>query len=132
MLLLFCFAFLVYVKGDACQGNPKDVSPPLLKTIVMPVYKDEQSNHQQAEYANAVWQQCLQSGLRTEVNNKSERIGQKIREAEVQKTPYILIVGKKEVENSTVAVRKHGKGDIGAMQLKDFLNVIKEELGGDN
>jgi threonyl-tRNA synthetase len=86
----------------------------------------------QTAYANAVYQECLNDGLRAELNSKSERIGQKIREAEVQKVPYILIVGKKEVENSTVAVRKHGKGDIGAMQLKDFFNAIKEEQGGDN
>ncbi len=97
-----------------------------IQIMVMPI------TDTQAAYAGTVQQECLNKGLRAELNNKSERIGQKIREAEVQKIPYILIVGKKEVENSTVAVRKHGKGDIGAMQLKDFLNVIKEELGGDN
>jgi threonyl-tRNA synthetase len=86
----------------------------------------------QASYADTIRQQCMLHNLRVEVNNKSERISQRIREAEVQKIPYIIIVGKKEVEHTTVAVRKHGKGDIGEMQLKNFLNRLKNEQGGDN
>jgi threonyl-tRNA synthetase len=97
-----------------------------VQVMVLPI------TDKQAAYADTVQQQCKQHGLRTEKNSKSERISQRIREAEVQKIPYILIVGKKEIENSTVAVRKHGKGDIGEMQLKDFLNVVQNEQGGDN
>jgi len=97
-----------------------------IQVMVLPI------TDKQAAYADTVLQQCMSHGLRVEVNSKSERISQRIREAEVQKIPYILIVGKKEIENSTVAVRKHGKGDIGEMQLKDFLNVVQNEKGGDN
>ena len=82
--------------------------------------------------AETVQQQCLNNGLRVEINNKSERISQKIREAEVQKIPYILVVGKKEAQNNTVAVRKHGKGDMGEMPVQDFLDLTKHEQGGDN
>lgn len=97
-----------------------------IQIMVLPI------TDKQAAYADTVQHQCMLGGLRVEVNSKSERISQRIREAEVQKIPYILIVGKKEIENSTVAVRKHGKGDIGEMQLKDFLNVVQNEKGGDN
>jgi threonyl-tRNA synthetase len=72
------------------------------------------------------------SPVQVELNDKSEKMNYRIREAEVQKAPYIIIVGKREVDNTTVSVRKHGKGDIGIMKLKDFLNLIKKDLGGND
>jgi len=86
----------------------------------------------QSKYADKVLKRLLKRKLRVELNDKSEKINYRIREAEVQKVPYIIIVGKREVENNTVSVRKHGKGDIGVMKLKDFLNITKTELGGDD
>jgi threonyl-tRNA synthetase len=88
--------------------------------------------NKQNKYANKVLKRLLKQKLRVELNDKSEKMNYRIREAEVQKAPYIIIVGKREVDNNTVSVRKHGKGDIGIMKLKDFLNLIKKDLGGND
>jgi len=97
-----------------------------VQLAVMPI------TDKQTKYADKILKKLLRRNLRAEINDKSEKINYKIREAEVQKTPYIIIVGKREVENNTISVRKHGKGDIGVMKLKDFMSIIKEELGGDD
>jgi len=97
-----------------------------VQIVVMPI------TSKQSKYADKVLKRLLKRKLRVELNDKSEKINYRIREAEVQKVPYIIIVGKREVENNTVSVRKHGKGDIGAMKLKDFLNITKTEIGGDD
>ncbi len=60
-------------------------------------------------------------GIRVKVDDRSEKIGYKIREAQLQKTPYMLVVGDKEVENGTVSVRHRGEGDIGSMELSSLL-----------
>jgi threonyl-tRNA synthetase len=97
-----------------------------VQVAVMPI------TNKQTKYADRILKRLLRRNLRAEINDKSEKINYKIREAEVQKIPYIIIVGKREVENNTISVRKHGKGDIGVMKLKDFIGIIKEELGGDD
>ncbi|GAB2778211.1 threonine--tRNA ligase [Salinimicrobium soli] len=66
--------------------------------------------------------------IRALTDNRNETIGKKIREAEVSKVPYMLIVGEQEAENGTVSVRKHGKGDIGTMSIEDFAEIIKKEV----
>ncbi|MFQ5868899.1 MAG: threonine--tRNA ligase [Candidatus Zixiibacteriota bacterium] len=81
---------------------------------------------QQEPYAREVREQLLQAGLRAELDARSEKVGYKIREAEEQKIPYMLIIGKKEVENQNVAVRVHGKGDLGARGLEELINNLKE------
>ncbi len=65
---------------------------------------------------------------RVEVDSRSESIGKKIREAEMQKIPYMLIVGKKERDNTTVSVRQRGEKDLGAMKLEDFSKKIQHEI----
>ncbi|MFU8860687.1 MAG: threonine--tRNA ligase [Cyclonatronaceae bacterium] len=67
-------------------------------------------------------------GIRIEINDRSEQIGAKIREAETSKVPYMLIVGEKEKQNRSVSVRKHRKGDIGQFTLTDFINRLKDEI----
>ncbi|MGB7784554.1 MAG: threonine--tRNA ligase [Salinimicrobium sp.] len=66
--------------------------------------------------------------IRALTDNRSETIGKKIREAEVSKIPYMLIVGEQEAENGTVSVRKHGEGDLGSMSVEDFAQIIKKEV----
>ncbi len=66
--------------------------------------------------------------IRALTDNRNETIGKKIREAEVGKTPYMLIVGEQEAENGTVSVRKHGEGDLGTMSVEDFAQIIKNEV----
>jgi len=76
---------------------------------------------EQNDYADNVASELKAKGIRIEINNQNETIGKKIREGEMQKIPYLLIVGKKEVEESKVAVRQHGKGDKGMMSLEEFI-----------
>ena len=63
-----------------------------------------------------------------EVDDRSEKVGRKIRDAEVQKMPYMLIVGAKEREAGAVGVRRHGEGDRGAMPTADFVDSVRAEI----
>jgi len=67
-------------------------------------------------------------GIRVEVDDRSEKIGYKIRQAQMEKVPYMLIIGDKEAEDGTVSVRSRKDGDIGVMPLEDFLAKIQEEI----
>ena len=67
-------------------------------------------------------------GIRTELDDRNEKIGYKIREAQLEKVPYMLIIGNKEMENEEVGVRSHKDGDIGAMKLNEFVDKIKYEV----
>ncbi|MBR2667764.1 MAG: threonine--tRNA ligase [Oscillospiraceae bacterium] len=80
------------------------------------------------DYAEQVAQQLDARGIRVETDLRSEKIGYKIREAQLQKVPYMLVVGDKEVEAGTVAVRSRSDGDLGAMALADFAERVAEEI----
>nr|WP_316622047.1 threonine--tRNA ligase [uncultured Ruminococcus sp.] len=67
-------------------------------------------------------------GMRVEVDDRNEKIGYKIREAQVQKIPYMVIVGDKDIENNTVSIRHRKDGDLGSMSLEDFKAMMKEEI----
>ncbi|MDO5445417.1 MAG: threonine--tRNA ligase [Eubacteriales bacterium] len=79
-------------------------------------------------YAEEVCKKLSALGIRTETDLRNEKIGYKIREAQLQKTPYMLVVGDKEAEAGTVAVRTRGGVDLGAMPVDDFVAKIKEEI----
>ena len=80
------------------------------------------------EYANKVKEALLEKDVRVEVDDRAEKIGYKIREAQLQKVPYMLVVGEKEQEAGEVGVRNRKDGDMGAMKLADFVNNIDEEI----
>ena len=80
------------------------------------------------ETANAVKEQLFNEGLRVELDDRSEKIGYKIREAQLQKVPYMLIIGEKEQESNTVSVRKRGEGDIGSISVDEFLNSVRKDV----
>lgn len=79
-------------------------------------------------YAEEVAEKLRSDDLRVEVDSRSEKIGYKIREAETDKVPYMLVVGGREQENGTVAVRRHGEGRQGTMSVEEFLEVVQEEI----
>jgi threonyl-tRNA synthetase len=81
----------------------------------------------QLDYAHKLQEQLLAEGLRVEIDTRSEKIGYKIREAELKKIPYMCIVGKKEAEEGTLTLRRHTKGDLGAMSFADAIALIKSE-----
>lgn len=80
-----------------------------------------------SEYAEKVKIELKNNDIRCKLDNRNEKIGRKIRDAEVGKIPYMLIIGEKEIENNTLSIRKHGEGDIGELTLNQFIDkVIKE------
>ena len=82
------------------------------------------------EYAKSVKAQLDEAGIRAEIDLRSEKIGYKIREAQTQKIPYMLVVGQKEEADGTVSVRSRFKGDEGSRELSGFISDIKEEIAG--
>jgi threonyl-tRNA synthetase len=79
-------------------------------------------------YAKEVEQKMFQLGIRVDLDERNEKIGYKIREAQVQKVPYMLIIGEKEVEDGTVAVRSRSEGDKGAMKVDEFIVKLQKEI----
>ena len=82
------------------------------------------------EYAKSVKAQLDEAGIRAEIDLRSEKIGYKIREAQTQKIPYMLVVGQKEEADGTVSVRSRFKGDEGSRELSCFISDVKEEIAG--
>ena len=79
------------------------------------------------EYADFVAKELREAGFRVEANLKSDKIGAKIRDAQLQKVPYMLVLGDKELEEQKVAVRERKQGDIGAMSLEEFREIITQQ-----
>jgi len=80
------------------------------------------------DYANSVGDQLKKAGLRIDVDERSERMNAKIRDAQLQKVPYMLIIGDQEVETGAVAVRLRSGEDLGAMPIEDFLRHAEEDI----
>lgn len=99
---------------------PLWLSPEQVK--ILPISDD------QIPYAKELETALLNIGVRVSVDERSEQIGGKIRDAETSKTPFMLIVGAKEVEENSVSVRRHKHGDIGTFNFSEFLSDIKEEI----
>ncbi len=92
-----------------------------VQVIVLPI----SDSHK--EYAEKLKKEFEENEIRVEIDEREEKIGYKIREAQLQKIPYMLIIGDKEVEANAVGVRSRKDGDIGAMPIADFIEKIKEE-----
>ena len=69
-----------------------------------------------------------EAGIRVEIDARDEKLGKKIRDAQLQKVPYMLVIGAKEAENGTLAVRERSKGDMGTMTFEEFLAQTKTEF----
>jgi threonyl-tRNA synthetase len=81
------------------------------------------------DYANELFLRLQEEDLRGYADHRDEKIGKKIRDAEVGKVPFMLIVGEKEQAEGTVSVRKKGEGDLGSMTIDEFIALAKEEVG---
>lgn len=86
------------------------------------------STEKHADYARKLVDELTDKGFRVEIDDRNEKIGYKIREAQLQKVPYMLVVGDKEIENNQVGVRSRKDGDIGAMSLSDFEEKLDREV----
>ena len=82
----------------------------------------------QAEYARKLADECTAKGMRVTVDERNEKIGYKIRAAQLEKIPYMIVIGEKEMSEGTVAVRSRKKGDMGAMAAADFIAMADEQI----
>ncbi|RTQ46076.1 threonine--tRNA ligase [Hymenobacter gummosus] len=111
----------VAVLIEHCAGNfPLWLAPE--QFIILPI------SEKYHDYAQQVLAQLQQADLRGTTDERDERIGRKIRDAEMQKIPYLLVVGEKEAENGIVSVRRHGEGDLGSMPIDAFIRNFQEQV----
>jgi len=111
----------VAVLLEHCGGNlPLWLTP--LQVRVLPI------SDKYNEYAQEVVAALKQQQIRAEIDERSEKIGRKIRDTELKKVPYMLIIGEKEMNEKMVAVRKHGEGDQGTQPLSAFIQYIREKV----
>lgn len=111
----------VAVLIEHCAGNfPLWLSPEQI--AILPI------SEKYAEYANKVYTALEEQNITGFIDHRDEKIGRKIRDAEVKKIPYMLIVGEKEAEENMVSIRKHGEGDVGTMSLADFSTFFNDKI----
>ena len=79
-------------------------------------------------YAQEVYKALKKVGVRVEIDDRSEKIGKKIRDTELMKVPYMLVIGEKEMNEQQLSIRRQGKGDLGTIALNSFIENIKEEI----
>ena len=112
--------FIGIITEHFAGAFPVWLSPVQVK--VMPI------SDSQISYAEEVCKKLEDEGFRVELDDRQEKIGYKIREAQLHKIPYMLILGEKEVEANAVGVRVRKEGDVGKMSLDDFINRLKEDV----
>ncbi len=111
----------VAVLLEHCGGNfPLWLTPE--QVVVLPVSEKYEA------YAQQVAQELENADIRALVDDRNEKVGRKIRDAEVRKIPFMVVVGETEQEAGSLAVRRHGQGDLGTMSVLDFSNLIKSEV----
>ena len=93
-----------------------------VQALVLPI------SDRHADYAAGVAKELGAAGLRVEVDDRTESTGKKIREGELRKVPYLLVVGDREAESGQVGVRRHGEGDLGAEPVGDFATRAREQI----
>jgi threonyl-tRNA synthetase len=93
-----------------------------VQAVVLPI------TDQHVEYATQVFHQLKTAGIRVELDDRNEKVGYKIRDWELKKVPYMLVVGEKEQANNTVSVRQHKKGDLGAVGREAFLSKTLDAI----
>jgi threonyl-tRNA synthetase len=81
-----------------------------------------------ADYANEVARALELADVRVTIDDRNEKIGRKIRDNELKRIPYMLIVGEKEQETKTLSVRRQGAGDLGAMSVEEFAKLVNDEV----
>ena len=111
----------VAVLIEHCGGNfPLWLTPE--QFVVLPI------SDKYVDYAHDVKARLEAEDLRGTIDGRDERIGRKIRDGEMAKTPYLLVVGEKEAQDGIVSVRKHGEGDLGSMPIADFIKSVQSQL----
>ena len=112
--------FIAYYLEETKGALPVWLSPTQVKIIPI--------TDKQLDYAKNVYEKLLAEDIRVELDSRPEKMGYKIREAQVQKVPYMLVIGDKEIEAKAVGVRNRKEGDMGQVPVDEFISKIKEEI----
>ena len=112
--------FVAILLEHSAGNFPLWLSPTQVNLLIM--------SEKHEKYAQKVLNFLENNEIRASLDNRNETIGKKIREAEISKVPFMLILGEKETKMENVSVRKHREGDLGMMDLKSFVRLIKEEI----
>ena len=112
--------FIAYYLEETKGALPTWLAPVQVK--VLPI------TDKQLDYAKEVYNKMLEKGIRVELDSRQEKLGYKIREAQMSKVPYILVIGDKEIEANAVGVRARSEGDIGQLPVEEFIARIEDEI----
>ncbi len=112
--------FIAYYLEETKGALPTWLAP--LQVKVLPI------TDKQLDYTKEVYNKLLEKEIRVELDSRQEKLGYKIREAQMEKVPYILVIGDKEIEANAVGVRARKDGDIGQMPVEEFINRIEDEI----
>ncbi len=112
--------FMAFLIEKTCGNLPLWLSP--VQTVILPI------SEKQNDYAEKILGELKKENIRAEIPDSNETLGKRIREAEIKKIPYILIVGDKEIAADSVSVRQRIKGDLGALKLEKLIEKLKKEI----
>ena len=112
--------FIAYYLEETKGAFPTWLAPTQVKIIPI--------TDRQLDYAKGVYEKLLAEDIRVELDSRPEKMGYKIREAQVQKIPYMLVIGDKEIEAGAVGVRNRKEGDLGQISVDEFISKIKDEI----
>ena len=112
--------FMAYIIEEYKGRFPLWLSPTQVK--ILPI------SDEQLEYAKTIEKELLKNKIRVKVDNRAEKIGYKIREAELERVPYMLILGKKEAEEGIVSIRRRGNKENDVMSLEEFVIKLLKEI----
>lgn len=112
--------FMAYIIEEYKGRFPLWLSPTQVK--ILPI------SDEQLEYAKTIEKELLKNKIRVKVDSRSEKIGYKIRESELERVPYMLILGKKEVEEKVLSIRRRGNKENDVMDLDGFVTKLLKEI----
>ena len=112
--------FMAYIIEEYKGRFPLWLSPTQVK--ILPI------SDEQLEYAKTIEKELLKNKIRVKVDNRAEKIGYKIREAELERVPYMLVLGKKEAEEGIVSIRRRGNKENDVMSLEEFVIKLLKEI----
>ncbi len=112
--------FMAYLIEETMGAFPTWLAPVQVK--ILPV------TDRACEYATQIWKKLESLGYRVEVDSRNEKTGRKIRDAQMEKVPYMIVVGDRDMEAGTLAPRHRSEGDLGTMDLDSFLAILKDDV----
>ena len=80
------------------------------------------------DYANTILQKLKNADIRVEIDDRNEKVGKKIRDTELARVPYMLVIGEKEMNEGKASIRRQGIGDLGAKDINEFITEISKEI----